>query len=84
MNKVSLLLVLFLRFSVEDYPVISTCEQVPHSGIYTLKFSSWTIDVHCDAITDGGGWMTLLIRKGGSFDFYKNWKIYSEQGIGSP
>ena len=81
---VSLGLLWLVGFSHGAYPVIYSCEHALHSGIYTLQYQGWTLDVECDAVTDGGGWLTLFVRRGGAHDFYRDWKTFSEEGIGSP
>ena len=77
-------LLLLLTSSVWSYQVIESCEEAPESGIYTLKFKQWTLDVECDMDTDGGGWLIILVRRGDYYDFYKPWEVYSEDGIGTP
>ena len=64
--------------------MISSCGKVKYTGIYTIQFEGWSLDVECDMDTDGGGWMTLLTRRGGYHDFYETWEVYSDEGIGSP
>lgn len=77
----TLLLVLTPGFT---YLGIRSCEDVSVSGFYTLNYKSWSLDVICDADTDGGGWLVILNRKGGYEDFYQHWTKYADYGIGSP
>ena len=66
-----------------NYPVVQSCDDVYKSGPYTLKTGDWEVELECDAETDGGGWHTILVRRGGE-NFYKNWRTYADDGIGSP
>lgn len=54
------------------------------SGIYKIQvkeFSRESFLVECDAITDGGDWITIQRRQDGSVDFFRNWLEY-QKGFG--
>ncbi|KAM9517879.1 tenascin isoform 5-T5 [Salvelinus alpinus] len=50
------------------------------SGTYNIYLGgeeSQPIQVYCDMITDGGGWMVFLRRQNGNLEFFRNWKNYT-------
>ncbi|NXN65145.1 TENN protein, partial [Himantopus himantopus] len=73
------------------YPYPADCSQTQQngnasSGMYTIYLNgdgSRPIQVYCDMITDGGGWIVFQRRSTGELDFYKRWKDYVE-GFGDP
>ena len=54
------------------------------SGVYRITNFCGVSEVaegHCDAVSDGGGWLVVQRRKDGSVDFNKPWVEY-EKGFG--
>ncbi len=48
------------------------------SGIYTIfpPRIMAGVNVYCDMVTDGGGWIVFQRRKDGTGDFYRTWEEY--------
>ena len=65
------------------YPVVKSCEEARKTGIYTLEYKQWSLDVICDMETDGGGYLVILHRQGGHENFFGSWMQFRDQGIGS-
>ncbi|XP_035753969.1 tenascin-N isoform X2 [Egretta garzetta] len=73
------------------HPYPADCSQMQQngnasSGMYTIYLNgdgSRPMQVYCDMITDGGGWIVFQRRSTGELDFYKRWKNYVE-GFGDP
>ncbi|XP_008055363.1 tenascin isoform X3 [Carlito syrichta] len=67
------------------YPFPRDCSQAmlngdTTSGLYTIYLNgdkAQALEVFCDMISDGGGWIVFLRRKNGREDFYRNWKAYA-------
>ncbi|CAH6790473.1 Tnc [Phodopus roborovskii] len=67
------------------YPFPRDCSQAmlngdTTSGLYTIYINgdkTQALEVYCDMISDGGGWIVFLRRKNGHEDFYRNWKAYA-------
>lgn len=51
---------------------------VQRSGVYTVGGKP----TYCDMETDDGGWIVIQRRSTASYNFYRNWKAYSD-GFGS-
>ncbi|XP_072050636.1 ryncolin-1-like [Amphiura filiformis] len=52
------------------------------SGVYTIyPASQGPIEVYCDMVTDGGGWLVFQRRKDGTVNFFRDWNSY-KQGFG--
>ena len=79
----ALCLITLLCSQAFTYPIINHCEDARETGIYTLVFNEWALDVMCDMDTDGGGWLVIINRRGGE-DFYQPWDKYANEGISSP
>ncbi|XP_077096977.1 tenascin isoform X1 [Siphateles boraxobius] len=50
------------------------------SGLYTIYVrgdESQPLQVYCDMITDGGGWIVFVRRQSGKVEFFRNWKNYT-------
>ncbi|XP_065428697.1 tenascin isoform X11 [Chrysemys picta bellii] len=73
------------------YPYPRDCSQAllngeSASGLYTIYTNgnkSQPMEVYCDMISDGGGWIVFLRRHNGNEDFYRNWRTYAA-GFGDP
>ncbi|XP_050782844.1 tenascin isoform X1 [Gopherus flavomarginatus] len=73
------------------YPYPKDCSQAllngeSASGLYTIYMNgnkSQPMEVYCDMISDGGGWIVFLRRHNGKEDFYRNWRTYAA-GFGDP
>ncbi|XP_043355031.1 tenascin isoform X14 [Dermochelys coriacea] len=73
------------------YPYPRDCSQAllngeSTSGLYTIYMNgnkSQSVEVYCDMISDGGGWIVFLRRHNGKEDFYRNWRTYAA-GFGDP
>ncbi|XP_026513103.1 tenascin isoform X5 [Terrapene carolina triunguis] len=73
------------------YPYPKDCSQAllngeSASGLYTIYSNgnkSQPMEVYCDMISDGGGWIVFLRRHNGNEDFYRNWRTYAA-GFGDP
>uniref|UniRef100_A0A914UZ53 Fibrinogen C-terminal domain-containing protein n=1 Tax=Plectus sambesii TaxID=2011161 RepID=A0A914UZ53_9BILA len=52
------------------------------NGIYTIITTSGPLQVYCDMMTEGGGWIVIQRRKDGTVDFTRNWADYSS-GFGN-
>ncbi|XP_039362412.1 tenascin isoform X2 [Mauremys reevesii] len=73
------------------YPYPRDCSQAllngeSASGLYTIYMNgnkSQPMEVYCDMISDGGGWIVFLRRHNGKEDFYRNWRTYAA-GFGDP
>ncbi|XP_044848912.1 tenascin isoform X4 [Mauremys mutica] len=73
------------------YPYPRDCSQAllngeSASGLYTIYTNgnkSQPMEVYCDMISDGGGWIVFLRRHNGKEDFYRNWRTYAA-GFGDP
>ncbi|KAM9116894.1 tenascin isoform 3-T4 [Pangshura tecta] len=73
------------------YPYPRDCSQAllngeSASGLYTIYVNgnkSQPMEVYCDMISDGGGWIVFLRRHNGKEDFYRNWRTYTA-GFGDP
>ncbi|TFK08332.1 coiled-coil domain-containing protein 70 [Platysternon megacephalum] len=73
------------------YPYARDCSQAllngeTASGLYTIYTNgnkSQPMEVYCDMIADGGGWIVFLRRHNGKEDFYRNWRTYAA-GFGDP
>uniref|UniRef100_A0A8C0IW26 Tenascin C n=1 Tax=Chelonoidis abingdonii TaxID=106734 RepID=A0A8C0IW26_CHEAB len=73
------------------YPYPRDCSQAllngeSASGLYTIYINgnkSQPVEVYCDMISDGGGWIVFLRRHNGKEDFYRNWRTYAA-GFGDP
>ena len=83
-SSLSLSILALLLCMVFPYPPINSCEDARETGIHTLQYKSWNLDVICDMDTDGGGWLVILNRRGGYEDFYRPWDLYKDEGVGSP
>ncbi|NXO04432.1 TENR protein, partial [Rhinopomastus cyanomelas] len=49
------------------------------SGVYTISINgdlSQRVQVYCDMITDGGGWIVFQRRQNGLTDFFRKWADY--------
>ncbi|XP_042321943.1 tenascin-N [Sceloporus undulatus] len=73
------------------YPYPADCSQLQQNGhstngMYTIYLNgdaNRPLEVFCDMITDGGGWIVFQRRNSGQLDFYKRWRNYVE-GFGDP
>ncbi|KAG6933917.1 tenascin C [Chelydra serpentina] len=73
------------------YPYPRDCSQTllngeSASGLYTIYMNgnkSQPVEVYCDMISEGGGWIVFLRRHNGKEDFYRNWRTYAA-GFGDP
>ena len=55
------------------------------SGIYTIApvgYNGQGLEVYCDMLSAGGGWLVIQRRQDGSEDFYRNWDDY-RKGFGN-
>ena len=84
MVKISIWIVAMLSSLAAGYQRIKSCEEARETGIYTIEYESWAVDAICDMETDGGGWLVILNRKEGTENFFKNWREYRDNGVGSP
>ncbi|KAJ3604508.1 hypothetical protein NHX12_029248 [Muraenolepis orangiensis] len=50
------------------------------SGLYSVYLGgddSQPLQVYCDMVTDGGGWIVFVRRQSGKLEFFRNWKNYT-------
>ncbi|XP_023651336.2 tenascin-like isoform X2 [Paramormyrops kingsleyae] len=67
------------------YPHPKDCSQTLLNGdstsdLYTIYMGgegSQPVQVFCDMVTDGGGWIVFLRRQNGKLNFFRNWKNYT-------
>uniref|UniRef100_H2ZAF7 Fibrinogen C-terminal domain-containing protein n=1 Tax=Ciona savignyi TaxID=51511 RepID=H2ZAF7_CIOSA len=63
-----------------------SCEEVStrkpnwsRGGVYTIfpcQYSNVGVQVYCDVVTDGGGWIVFQKRVNGTEDFFRGWDDY--------
>ena len=47
-------------------------------GIYEIMIDGKAVNVFCDMVTDGGGWIVFQNRFDGSVDFFRSWDEYRD------
>ncbi len=69
-------------------PVIKSCKVAKETGVKEngiVKVSltkNAIVDVYCNMITDGGGWIVFQKRVSRNINFHRNWEEY-EKGFGN-